>query len=257
VGVIERIGIALGPRLRKISTEQVESFARALEAQAGQTLQFGAQASRGLGAFLSSIGNFFGYVLLVPVYTFFLLLSLSDLRERLRELLPGRYRTRILDIGAKIDRSLAAFFRGRLAIAILKGLATWLGLWIVGVPFAFFIGLVAGALSIIPFLGPIVGGVLALALAYEGEGGYGGRVVGVIVTFGVAETLENLLYPVLIGREVGLHPLALILSLFAFGKLFGLFGVLLAVPIACVLKILLAELLLPVLRQLAQEAPTP
>src|SRR5207248_118833 len=113
-----------------------------------------------------------------------------------------------------------AFFRGRLLIALSKGLLTGLGLWLVGVHFAFFIGIVAGALSVVPLLGMVVGGGLAVAFAYEPDS-WGTRCFGVLVVFLLAETLEMFVYPWLIGRNVGLHPLALILSVFCFGRLFG------------------------------------
>jgi predicted PurR-regulated permease PerM len=257
IGLIERITTAVTTGVRRIpvSRERAEQLARSFETQAGQALELGVEASRGLKTFLGTVKNFLGYVLLVPVYTFFLLLSLSDLRERARALLPGRYRARILDVLTKIDRAVAAFFRGRVLIGIGKGFLIWLGLAIVGVRFSFFIGMGAGLLSIIPFVGPLVGGALSLVLAYEGTGSYLGRAVGVLVTFSAAEALEAAAFPVVIGRETGLHPLALILALFAFGNLFGLFGVLLAIPIACVVKILFVEFVLPELRELAQEEP--
>jgi len=256
VGLIERISVATMPRLRSIPQGWVESVARTLEAQAGDALAVGVQASKGLQVFISQIWNFFGYVFLVPIYTFFLLLSLSDIRETAKAHLPGEYRERIVSIATKIDRALAAFFRGRLLIAAGKGFLTWLGLWVLGVKFAFFIGVVAGALSVVPFLGMIVGGLLAVAFAYE-PGSWGARCVGVLIVFVAAEAMEAGAYPYLIGRNVGLHPLALILSIFCFGRIFGLFGVLLAVPIACVVKILFIEFVLPEIRALAAESPPP
>lgn len=254
VGLIERITTNLAPRLRSIPQSWFDSVGRALEAQTADALAVGVQASKGLQAFISQLWNFFGYVFLVPVYCFFLLLSLSDIQRIAASHLPGLYKDRIISIAVRIDRALAAFFRGRLLIAVAKGGLTWLGLWLLGVRFSFFVGVVAGVLSIVPFLGLIVGGLLAVAFAYDPES-WGARCVGVAIVFGITETFEAVAYPYLIGRNVGLHPLALILSVFCFGRLFGLFGVLLAVPFACIVKIVFEEFILPEIRALAAETP--
>ncbi|MEZ0230790.1 MAG: AI-2E family transporter [Planctomycetota bacterium] len=254
VGVIEAITVNLTPRLRSLPQGWVGSIGKALEAQTAEALAVGVQASKGLQTFISQLWNLFGYVFLVPLYTFFLLLALSDIESAAASHLPGLYRDRIISIVARLDRSLAAFFRGRLLIAVARGLLTWLGLWLLGVRFSFFVGVVAGVLSIVPMLSFIVGGLLAVAFAYQPDS-WGARCVGVLIVFSITEGLEAVGYPWLIGRNVGLHPLALILSVFCFGRLFGLFGVLLAVPIACVVKILFLEFVLPEIRALAAEVP--
>lgn len=254
VGIIENITANLAPRLRRIPQTWIESVGHALEAQTADALAVGVQASKGLQAFISQLWNLFGFVFLVPIYTFFLLLSLSDIQRVATEHLPGLYRERIVSIVSRLDVTLAAFFRGRLLIAVAKGALTWLGLSLLGVRFAFFVGVVAGVLSIVPFLGMIVGGLLAVAFAYE-PSSWGVRCVGVLIVFSITETLEGIAYPFFIGRNVGLHPLTLILSVFCFGRLFGLFGVLLAVPIACVVKIVIQEFVMPEIRALAAEVP--
>jgi predicted PurR-regulated permease PerM len=254
VGLLERITVSLLPKIRSIPQAWGESVSRALVAQAGDALSVGVQASKGLQTFISQLWNFFGYVFLVPLYTFFLLLSLTEMERATKGLLPGLYRERILGIAGRVDGALAAFFRGRLLIAVAKGFLTWVGLWALGVRFAFFIGVVAGVLSVVPFLGMIVGGLLAVAFAYE-PGSWGARCVGVLIVFLVAEGFEGAAFPYMIGRNTGLHPLGLILSVFSFGRIFGLFGVLLAVPIACVVKILFEEFALPEIKALAEEVP--
>jgi predicted PurR-regulated permease PerM len=252
LGLIERITANLTPRLRRIPSGWISSIAHALETQAGEALSFGVEASKGLRTFLSQLGNFFGYVFLVPIYTFFLLLSLTDIQRVVSVHLPGLYRERVLAVARKLDGTLAAFFRGRLLLALGKGLVTWFGLWLVGVRFSFFVGMLAGALSVVPFLGVLVGGLLACAFAYE-PGLWATRCGGAALVFLAAEALETALFPYLIGKNTGLHPLTLILSIFCCGKIFGLFGVLLAVPIACTVKILFLEFVLPEIQALARE----
>ncbi|RMG18846.1 MAG: AI-2E family transporter [Planctomycetota bacterium] len=228
------------------------ALARAYEEHASEIVNVGIGLSQGLRRSFSQLGTFFSYLLLVPVYTFFLSLSFADLRASVRDHLPGFYRERIVAIAAQIDAQVAAFFRGKLAVVLVKGAATWLGLWLAGVPFSFFIGMGAGLLSIVPLVGPIVGGVLSAVLCYTPEG-WLLSLLWVALAFGFAEVVEAVVSPWILGEAVGLSPLALILSLFVFGKLFGFFGVLLAVPIACVVKTLFLELVLPHLEALARE----
>lgn len=258
VGVAEQIAAYASEHLgARLSRQELAQMARAYQAQASSVLGAGVELTAGLRRSLGELGTFFGYVLLVPLYTFFLLQSFSSLRDGIRDHLPGAYRARIVDLALKIDRQVAAFFRGKLMLALTKGAVTWIGLWIAGVPFAFFIGMGAGLLSVVPLLGPLCGVPLAVVLSWEGPEGWALRVVWVLAAFLAAEGVEAVVQPVILGREVGLSPLSLILALFVFGKLLGFFGVLLAVPIACIVKILFTELLLPEIRALAEEPGPP
>lgn len=257
-GVAEKIAAYASEHLgARLSREDLAQLARAYQTQAAAVLRAGVEMGDGLRRSLGELGTFFGYVLLVPLYTFFLLQGFSSLRDSMRDHLPGAYRARIVDLLTKIDRQVAAFFRGKLMLAFTKGVATWIGLWIADVPFSFFIGMGAGLLSVVPLLGPLCGIPLAIVLSWVGPDEWGLRVVKVLVAFLAAEGVEAVVQPVILGREVGLSPLSLILALFVFGKLLGFFGVLLAVPIACIVKILFTELVLPEIRALAEEPGPP
>lgn len=258
IGVAEQIAAYASEHLgARLSRQELAQMARAYQAQAASVVGAGVELTAGLRRSLGELGTFFGYVLLVPLYTFFLLQSFSSLRDSIRDHLPGAYRARIVDLAAKIDRQVAAFFRGKLMLATAKGVVTWIGLWLAGVPFSFFIGMGAGLLSVVPFLGPLCGVPLAVVLSWDGPEGWALRVVWVLAAFLAAEGVEAALQPVILGREVGLSPLSLILALFVFGNLLGFFGVLLAVPIACIVKILFTELVLPEIRVLAEEPGPP
>jgi predicted PurR-regulated permease PerM len=258
VGLAEKATALVSEKLgARLSRADLVQLARAYQAQVASVLLAGVQASQGLRRSFSQIGTFFAYVLLVPLYTFFLLQSFSRIREHIRAHLPGAYRARIVDIARKVDRQVAAFFRGRLILAVIKGAVTWLGLLLAGVPFSFFLGLMAGGLSFVPFVGPLFAGSLAVVLSFEGPDGGVGKLVWVALALGAAEVVEAVAQPVIVGREVGLSPVALILSLVVFGHLFGFFGVLLAVPCACITKILFAEFVLPEVRALAAEPGPP
>jgi len=120
---------------------------------------FGAVAVSIQGAF-----EYLSFVVLIPVYTFFFLYEWNDVKRTLTRYLPGQYRARILDIVGKVDRAASSFFRGRLISCLVKSLLTAFGLWLCGIRFALFIGLLAGFLSFIPFLGVLMGAVPALTL---------------------------------------------------------------------------------------------
>ncbi|MCZ6601637.1 MAG: AI-2E family transporter, partial [Planctomycetota bacterium] len=212
----------------------------------------------GAVATLAGIFLLFSYLILVPVYTFFLLLSLGNIRKTLSEHLPGAYRDRILVVTAKIDRSVSAFFRGRLMICLAKGLLIAIGLWICDVRFAFAIGLLSGVGSLIPFLGGIFATVPSVILVLLDKPDPLWAVIGIGIVVVVVEAIEGLvLTPVILSKETGLHPLTLLLSMFIAGEVFGFFGVLLAVPIASIVKILFVEFVLPEIKALAKEKPAP
>ncbi|MGE0712902.1 MAG: AI-2E family transporter [Planctomycetota bacterium] len=259
VGLIERatqIATAqLGPLA--VGKDELTRLARGLEEHASSFTEWGIRLTQGLRRSFDQVGTFFSYLLLVPVYTFFLLMSFTEMRDGVRDHLPGQYRAQVLRIARRIDLQVAAFFRGKLTLCLLKGVVTWVGLWITGVPFSFALGLSAGFLSIVPFAGPLVGGALAVFLAFSMPGSLGLALVGIAISFMAAEAIEAVAQPVVLGVEVGMNPVLLLLSFFVFGELFGLFGVLLAVPIMSVVKTLFEELLLPEIRALAADAGEP
>lgn len=247
--ITQRLGTALGSGVRAQLEEVIRSSGASL-------LRAASSVGEGMKSSLKRVGLVLSYLLLVPLYTFFLLQSFPQLRDTVRDHLPGAYRGRIVDIAGQIDRQVAAFFRGKLMVAGLKGLVTGLGFLIVGVPFGPLIGLMAGVLSVVPLAGPVCSGGLALLLSLPSEQ-WAFQAGGVLVVLLVAEVVEGIAQPVILGHEVGLSPLTLILAIFAFGHLFGLLGVLLAVPFACVVKVLFLELLLPEIQALAQEPGPP
>ena len=262
VGLVERGLLVASDHLGEVHLGEAElaKVARGLEDNASSFSDWGIKLSQGLKHSFGQIGTFFNYLFLVPVYAFFLLSNFTRIRIAVRDHLPEHYRGRIVEIALRIDRQVAAFFRGKLTLCLLKGIVTSLGLWISGVPLPLLIGMLAGFLSIVPFIGPVVGGSLALALGF-GELGpqdeWLPQALGIGLTLGAAEAVEGVAGPVILGREVGINPLLLVLSFFVFGALFGMFGVLLAVPFMSVAKTLFEELLLPEIRALAGHASAP
>lgn len=255
LGLIEKATDVLGDQLGElhVGRDELKKLARGLESNAGSFSAWGVRLSQGLKKSFHQVGTFFSYLLLVPVYTFFLLSNFTRIRTSIHDHLPGLYRDRIVEIAVKIDRQVAAFFRGKLMLCLLKGLVTSIGLAIAGVPLPFLIGMGAGVLSIVPFVGPLIGGATAVVLGFGEGGDLLPRMIGIALSFGAAEAVEAVAQPIILGREVGIDPILLVLSFFVFGALFGMFGVLLAVPIMSVVKTLFEELVMPEIDALAAE----
>ena len=178
-------------------------------------------------------------VALIPVVTFYLLRDWDVLVARIRDLLPRRSEPTVSALTRECDDVLGAFLRGQFLVMVSLGAIYAIGLWLLGLNLALLIGTVAGLLSIVPYLGTIIG-VAAALLAALFQFGDLWHLVGVAAVFIVGQTLEGtLLTPMLVGDRIGMHPVAVIFAVLAGGQLFGFVGVLLALPVAAVIMVLL------------------
>ncbi len=179
---------------------------------------------------------------LIPVVMFYLLRDWRMIIERIDDLTPGRWRAKVRTIARDIDAVLAEFLRGQGMVMVVLAAYYAIGLWIAGLDRAFSIGILTGLLVFIPYVGfglGLVLGVVAAALQWHGWPGF----VAVLAVYGVGQLLENyVLLPFLVGDRIGLHPLAVIFALLAFGQLFGFAGVLLALPVSAALLVGLRHL---------------
>jgi predicted PurR-regulated permease PerM len=186
-----------------------------------------------------AIVGFFGTLALIPVVAFYFMRDWDDMLARLRALLPRPLEPTVSTFARESDEVLAAFLRGQLSVMIALGLVYTAGLMLVGLDLAVLIGLLAGLVSFVPYLGIIVGGGAALvAAAVQFQDWFHPAMV--LLVFVVGQTLEGfVLTPWLVGDRVGLHPVAVIFAILAGGQLFGFLGVLLALPVAAVLMVAL------------------
>ena len=208
------------------------------------------QGANGLGAKLLAslkIGGlallgFLVNLLLVPVVLFYLLCDWNALLARIENALPRPWVARLSTIAREIDAVLAEFLRGQIAVMLLMSVFYVLALWLVGLEFALPIGIISGMLVFVPYVGMITGLVLATLVAFMHFSSLGG-VIPVWVVFGIGQAAEGMLVtPLLVGKRIGLHPLAVIFALLAFGQIFGFFGVLLALPASAALLVALRHL---------------
>lgn len=181
-------------------------------------------------------------LLLVPIVLFYLLRDWDILVARIDNMIPRRWHTRARTIAGEIDAVLAEFLRGQLSVMLIMAVLYVLGLWAVGLQFALPIGLITGMLVFVPYLGGIIGFLLATLAAVMQFQALPG-VLAVWAVFGVGQLLEGMVVtPLLVGDRIGLHPVAVIFALLAFGQLFGFFGVLLALPASAALLVGLRHL---------------
>lgn len=191
-------------------------------------------------------------LLLIPIYAFFLILAMPAIRRTVRRYLPGSHKEVLIRILHDIERVVAAFFRGRLVICIVCGALTTIGFVICGVPYAVLFGVLIGLATTVPLSGLLFLVPAVLLVLLDGGPDAMWWAVGVVAVYTVIQTLEMaVLTPLIMGREVELHPVVLILALLLCGKLLGVIGLILAVPIAATVRILARQFLLPRLRKFA------
>ncbi|TVR47094.1 MAG: AI-2E family transporter [Planctomycetota bacterium] len=181
-------------------------------------------------------------VVLVPIYAFFLTLALPQIRSGAK-VLTARYAGEAgLRIAHAIERVVAAFFRGRLIVCAICALLVYLGFMPLQVPYAALFAILIGLATAVPLAGLIFLVPAVLLMLLDGGDALALRVTLVIGVYTVVQTLEATVFtPMIMGREVELHPVVLIVALLFFGKLFGILGLILAVPIAATVRILWRE----------------
>jgi predicted PurR-regulated permease PerM len=178
-------------------------------------------------------------VVIVPVVAVYLLLDWDNMIARIDALLPRDHAPVIRRLAGEIDKTLSAFIRGMGTVCLILGTYYAVALMIVGLQFGLVVGFVAGLVTFIPYLGAIIGGVLAIGLALFQFWGEWHLIGAVAVIFVVGQMVEgNVLTPKLVGESVGLHPVWLLLALSVFGTLFGFVGMLVAVPVSAALGVL-------------------
>lgn len=178
-------------------------------------------------------------LLLIPVVTFYLLRDWDTMVGHVRDLLPRRYEPTMARLAGEADEVLSAFLRGQFLVMLALGAIYTAGLWLIDLDLALLIGMIAGLISFVPYMGAIVG-ILSGCVAAVVQFGDVWSVLPVLAVFGVGQLLEGtVLTPKLVGGRIGLHPVAVIFAVLAGGQLFGFLGVLLALPMASVVMVLI------------------
>lgn len=182
--------------------------------------------------------NFIIILVVVPVVAFYMLLDWDRMIAKVRSLLPREHAPTIYRLAEEIDDVLAGFVRGQLTVCLILGMFYGVALMLVGLNYGLVVGVFAGLVAFIPYVGTFIGGLLSIGIAvfqFWEQPQYIFLVVGI---FAFGQFVEgNFLSPKLVGGSVGLHPVWLIFALSAFGALFGFVGMLVAVPVTAALGV--------------------
>jgi len=181
-------------------------------------------------------------LVLIPVITFYLLRDWDILVAKIHNLLPRRASPTVTKLAIETNAVLGEFIRGQFYVMLALGSIYSLGLWITGLNLALLIGMMAGLVSFVPYLGSIVG-IVAACIAAILQFQDVMSLIPVAIVFIVGQALEGMvLTPLLVGDKIGLHPVAVMFAVLAGGQLFGFLGILLALPVASVIMVILRHI---------------
>jgi predicted PurR-regulated permease PerM len=211
---------------------------RSPEQQAEMGATIGSWLQGGLLKLMTATSSLFD-LLLIPFFVFYLLSDYLKMKARIERWIPPRYRTTGGGLLSQINHVLSMYVRNQVVIAFVMGLLYSFGFAVLRVPLALTIGMISGFLNFVPYLGTLTGLVLAVSFtALDGAGP--ARLVGVLAVFAIVQSVEGYyLTPKLLGESLNLHPLVVLLGLVIGGNLFGLLGIILAVPVIAAATVIL------------------
>jgi predicted PurR-regulated permease PerM len=243
-GYVTRLQVLLteqgAPLLEKVGGEKVlDDLQKSLGDVVGQGMSW-------LGKFLTSIWSggqallgILSLLVVTPVVAFYLLLDWDHMVSKVDGWVPVNQRGTVRQIMHDIDTAISGFLRGQTLVCVILGAMYAIGLMLIGLNFGLLIGISAGLLSFIPYVGSLLGLLVAVSVAIAQFWPDWTMIGLVLLVFAIGQFIEgNILSPKLVGETVGLHPVWLMFALLAAGSLFGFLGLLLAVPIAAAIGVL-------------------
>jgi len=210
------------------------------------------EATKGFFSGIGFVVSFFSFMVFVGIISFYFIVDWERIRPTINKMVPPKYRERTFDILNKIDEAMGGFLRGQLTVAVIVGMmfaAGLFGMGFIGFPaltnYAILIGTAAGVAGFVPYLGAIIGVAPAiLIILLTGGVDWSTKLItfaAVLALFGLIQAIEGfVLQPRIIGKSAGLHPLVVILALII-GSQFGIGGLIIAVPLASVIRVLVRE----------------
>ncbi|WP_246272964.1 AI-2E family transporter [Oricola thermophila] len=217
----------------------VDSLQSSLDELVAQGAGFLTTLFQGIWSSGKAIVDIAGLLVVAPVVAFYMLLDWDKMVARVDSWVPRDHVDTVRRLAADVDRAIAGFVRGQGTVCLILGLFYAIGLTVAGLNFGLLIGLFAGLISFIPYVGSMVGLVLSVGVALVQFWPDWIMIVVIAGVFFAGQFLEgNFLQPKLVGGSVGLHPVWLMFALFAFGTLFGFTGLLVAVPAAAAVGVL-------------------
>lgn len=204
-----------------------------------QELLFGFGA--GAGVVIRGVAETIAVLGLAPILAIYLLIDLNRFKKNYLELTPPRHRDEAAYVSREVGTALGSFVRGQLLVSLIVGIASSVGMWAIDLPFWLLIGIIAGFLNLIPFVGPVVGGALAALVALLNSDPWQ-AVWAVLIMIAVQQLDNHLITPMIQRARVNLSPLVIVLALIVGGALAGLLGVLVAIPATAATRIVVGHL---------------
>jgi predicted PurR-regulated permease PerM len=178
---------------------------------------------------------------LAPFLALYLLIDLENFKANTLGMTPPRHREEVAFVSGEVGTALSSFVRGQLLVAVIVGFASSVGMWLIDLPFWLLIGIIAGFLNLIPFLGPVVGGALAVLVALL-NGNVTQAIWAVLIMVAIQQVDNHVITPLVQRTRVNLSPLVIVLALIIGGTVAGLLGVLVAVPMTAAIRIIVGHL---------------
>jgi predicted PurR-regulated permease PerM len=244
-------------RMRAIVREELEQAGVGTESSTGSMHWLGVArgGARAAAMLLGGIVQIGFLAFLIPFYFFFFSVWFPAVVRFGRSLIPLANRQRTLELIDKMDAVVAGFVRGRIVVSLIMGIMLAVGWKIAGVPYSVVLGLVVGLFCAVPYLGavgvPVAVGLLAFKkLGMDDDGmAWWGIILWPTLVYGVVQTIEGyLLIPMIAGKATNLDPVTILVVVLAGGSIMGIYGMLLAIPVAACVKIVCTDLLLPKIR---------
>jgi len=236
-GIINSIGLEHDAFDLSVLKNAISKYWVSVGGLAGRAIMSISESSMALLMFLTNL-------VLIPVIGFYLLRDWDILVEKIKNLLPRSMEGKVTDLVIQSDEVLSAFIRGQLSVMVALATIYSLGLWIIDLNFSLLIGTLAGTVSFVPYLGFIVGFVVAIVASIMQFHDLS-LLIPISIVFMIGQMIESmLLTPLMVGDKIGLHPVAVIFAIMAGGQLFGFVGVLVALPISAVIMVLVRQLLM-------------
>lgn len=188
---------------------------------------------------LNGIGetiNMIFIAFIIPFLTFYMMKDFQLIEKAALAFVPPKHRGRTVELLEQVDRTLGNYIRGQLLVCLITGTLAYLGYWLIGLPYPLLLASLVALFNIIPFIGPFLGAIPALLMATTVSVKMVLFVIGVNVVVQVLE--NNVVSPTVVGRTLQLHPLFVIFALIVGGELAGIVGLIVAVPVFAVMKVI-------------------
>ncbi|HUH08671.1 MAG TPA: AI-2E family transporter [Egibacteraceae bacterium] len=231
IGMNVRVGPATDPE------QMGEAIRQFLSAEENRTAALALLG--GIGGLATGLLHLLLVFVVGPVLAFYVLVDLPRLARVTRQAIPPRHRAEAQEVAGNLGRVVGGYVRGQLLVALFVGVASTLMLAAIQLPFWLVIGIIAGVTNLVPLIGPLVAGLLGVSVALLTDGGITQALLVVVVLTAVQQVDNHVVSPVVVGRTVELHPMIVLLALLVAGTLYGILGLLLAVPAVAAINVLI------------------